>query len=198
LTSASIDSLLGQAERGDRDSESQLIALVYAELRVVAHRCLHREQGALTLSTTALVNEAYLKIVQSGPSPYRHKAYFFAAAAQAMRQVIVDLARVQHSLKRGAGQRPITLDSVEIALDDCAGEMLELDRALTALAAIDPRLARVVEYRYFGGMSEEETARLLGITARTVRRDWRKARAWLYTQLNSDDSGLSSRINPAP
>lgn len=181
-----IGNLLEQAQQGDQAAENRLIELVYEELRIMAHQHLRREYGALTLSTTALVNEAYVKLVDSKNPPFRGQTYFFGAAARAMRQVIIDLARRKKSQKRGAGQQPLTLDVDELAIDACASELLELDEALKDLAQHDARLANIVECRFFGGLTEQQTSDIVGVTARTVRRDWRKARAWLYTQLNND------------
>jgi RNA polymerase sigma factor (TIGR02999 family) len=192
-----ISNLLEQAQQGDQTAEHQLIELVYEELRIMAHHHLRREYGAMTLSTTALVNEAYVKLVDSKQPPFRGRAYFFGAAARAMRQVIVDLARLKMSQKRGAGQRQLTLNVDEVAVDACAAELLELDSALQDLALHDARLANIVECRFFGGLTEQQTSDFVGVTARTVRRDWRKARAWLYTQLNVEADTPTGARQPA-
>lgn len=192
-----ISDLLGQAQQGNRSAQNQLISVVYEELRIMAHQHLRREHGALTLSTTALVNEAYVRLVDAKQPPFRGRAYFFGAAARAMRQVIVDLARVRNSAKHGAGQHQITLDVDQLAVDACASELLELDGALQDLAQVDERLSNVVECRFFGGLTEEQTADVVGVTARTVRRDWRKARAWLYHQMHGNIQ-LSPDSSPPP
>jgi len=161
----------------------QLTPVLYDELRRVAHLQLRRERPDHTLGTTALVHEAYLKLADQTRASFADRAHFLATAAVAMRRVLVDHARTRSREKRGGERVPVTFDE-ELALagDSCDG-LLELDDALDRLAAIAPRLARVVECRFFGGLSDEETADALGTTARTVRRDWVKARGWLYQTL---------------
>jgi RNA polymerase sigma factor (TIGR02999 family) len=158
----------------------------YGELRRLARRQLRRLRPGQTLTTTALVHEAFVKLVK-GPAKAEDRAHFFALAARAMRQVLVDYARRRASGKRGGGVRPTTLDGDSIPVDALADEMLDIDRALTRLEALDERLARIVEWRFFGGMTEDEVADALGVTARTVRRDWQKARAFLLRELSDDD-----------
>jgi RNA polymerase sigma factor (TIGR02999 family) len=177
LTSAGSDPADG-AEIIDR-----LVPLVYEELRAMARRQLGSERDRLTLDTTGLVHEAYLKLVDSAAAPVRSRAYFFGAAARAMRQVLVDAARRRRRLKRGAGKRLVPLEEASVAVDELATGILELDAALGRLAADFQRPAAVVECRYFGGLSEEETAQALDISLRTVRRDWALARAWLLQAL---------------
>lgn len=180
----------------------ELLALVYDELRVMARRQLRRERDSHTLSTTGLVHETYLRLVnQQGVRP-RDRVQFFAIAARAMRQVLIDYARQHRADKRGGAVETITLERVEKALENepAAGQrsylaysvadqraewLLALDDALSRLAAADERLARVVEWRFFGGLSEDETAAALGVTARTVRRDWVKAKDWLRRELEA-------------
>ena len=137
----------------------------------------------MTLSTTALVHEAYLKLVQRSPDRWQNRNHFLAVASLAMRHVLVDCAKARATLKRGGEQRRLTLDEAEVGIDDQAESLLQLDDALARLAAVDPRLVRVVECRFFGGMSEEEIAGALGVTVRTVRRDWVKARILLQQAL---------------
>ena len=161
----------------------RLLPLVYEELRGMAHGYLVRERPGHSLNTTALVHEAYLKLVDQTRAPAQSRAYFFGAAARAMRQILVDHARHRRRQKRGGGQRPVTLEDHYLAADAFAAEVLDLDDALERLAAIEPRAARVVESRFFGGLSVEETAEVLGVSSRTVKRDWIMAKAWLYRTL---------------
>lgn len=160
-----------------------LVPLVYDELRLMARRQLARERRQRTLSTTGLVHEAYLKLVDETRAPVRSRAYFFAAAARAMRQVLVDAARRRNRLKRGSGEAPLDLADFQVAVDGFAADLRGLDEALTRLAALFPRQARVVECRFFGGLSVEETAEALELAPRTVKRDWSLARAWLFREL---------------
>lgn len=161
----------------------RVVPLVYGELRRLAHRQLRLEQHAQTLSTTALVHEAYLRLVGGERVTARGRAYFFASAARAMRQIVVDHARRRRRLKRGGGVPAVALDETIAALDGSRVEVLDLERGLEKLAALAERPARVVECRFYGGLSIEDTALALGVTARTVKRDWAFARAWLYEYL---------------
>jgi RNA polymerase sigma factor (TIGR02999 family) len=167
------------------ESLDDLAATAYDELRAIAHARLAWRGAAGTLSTTALVHEAYLKLAGQSPSRWRDRAHFFAVASLAMRHVLVDFAKARLTLKRGGVRRRITLDDDAIAVDDQADALLQLDDALARLAAREPRLAKVVELRFFGGLSEEEIADSLGVTVRTVRRDWAKARVMLRHVLES-------------
>jgi RNA polymerase sigma factor (TIGR02999 family) len=153
--------------------------LAYQELRAIAHHRLARRERGGTLSTTALVNEAYLKLVDRSRAGFSDRAHFLAVASVAMRHVLIDRARERAALKRGGGGRHVTFDDEQIAVDDQAGALLQLDDALQRLDAWEPRLARVVECRFFGGLTEAETAEALGVTVRTVQRDWVKARILL-------------------
>ena len=165
----------------------RLLPLIYDELREMAHRQLARERRGHTLQTTALVHEAYLRLVDETKVTERGRAYFFAAAARAMRQVLVDYARKRKALKRGGGQAPLNLEDDQIAIDAYAEELIDLDEALERLAALNGRHARVVECRFFGGLSVPETAKALGVSPRTVGYDWSVAQAWLYHQLRGDE-----------
>jgi RNA polymerase sigma factor (TIGR02999 family) len=170
----------------ERAALDGLVALAYDELRAVAHHRLARLGGAgSTLSTTALVHEMYLKLADHSAADWRDRAHFLAVASLAMRHVLVDCAKARRTLKRGGEQRRISLDDVEIGVDEQADALLQLDEALHRLAAVEPRLARVVECRFFGGLTEEEIADALGVTIRTVRRDWAKARVLLRRALES-------------
>lgn len=172
--------LLAAARQGQEGALERIVPLVYDELRRLARRELSREHGARTLQATALVHEAYAKLASGAPPHAEGRAHFLSIAARAMRQVLVDEARRRRTDKRGGDWVRTTLSrgahAVEVALDDC----LALDQALEQL---EPRQRQVVEYRFFGGLEEQEIADLLGVTARTVRRDWVKARAWLYRTL---------------
>ena len=167
-----------QPERVD-----SLVPIVYDALRRIAHRLLAREAERRTLDTTALVHEAYLKLVGNQEIPARGRAYFFGAAARAMRQILVDLARRRGRLARGGGEPTLPLSGVDAAALVIRAEVLEVDEALTRLAARHPRPAQVVECRFFGGLSVAETAETLEVSPRTVKRDWALAQAWLYREL---------------
>jgi RNA polymerase sigma factor (TIGR02999 family) len=169
--------------------------LVYDELRRVAHRHLEREAEGHTLSTTALVHEAYLRLKDHDTGAFNDRVHFFAMAARAMRRILVDHARRHHAAKRGAGARRVPLENLErlsgdgLAVDERADLLVALDEALLRLTALDARQAQVVELRFFGGLTEDETAEALGIGLRTAKRDWAKARSWLYQSLYPDAVG---------
>jgi RNA polymerase sigma factor (TIGR02999 family) len=177
---------------GAPDALDRVLPLVYDELRKVAHRQLGAERASHTFSTTALVHEAYLKLVDQTRAQWSDRAQFFAVAARAMRRILVDYARRHRALRRGGAQRPVPLEALEegdlgaMAAAERADELVALDEALERLAALDERLSRVVECRFFAGLTEAETAEVLGVTARTVARDWVKARGWLYQELRPD------------
>jgi RNA polymerase sigma-70 factor, ECF subfamily len=168
---------------------SAAVALLYDELRELAHRQLAREGGSPTLQTTELVHEAYLRLADDDRVSARGRAYFFAAAAQAMRRVLVDAARRSGAARRGGDLARVTLGEEHAAVDAYASDLLDLDRALDELESDSPRLARVVELRFFGGLSVEETAEAIGVSPRTVKGDWALARAWLHEALARDPSG---------
>jgi len=172
--------------RGDSpESVDRLVALAYHELRAIAHGRLAMRGPAGTLSTTALVNEAYLKLVDQSRAGSYERSHFLAVASLAMRHVLVDRARERVALKRGGVRQRVTLDDAHLAVEAEPDALLELDDAMHRLAAFEPRLARVVECRFFGGLTEPETAEALGITVRTVQRDWVKARVLLRRALVS-------------
>ncbi len=173
---------LAAAAEGDADAFAHAYEAAYAELRQIARRQLRSLSAGHTLVTTALVNEAYLKLAGRRGGP-KDRAHFFALAARAMRQILVDHARARASQKRGGGWRATTLDEAAIPVEALADEMIAIDRALTRLEQVDERLARLVEWRFFGGMTDEEIAEALQITTRTVRRDWQKARGFLHREL---------------
>ena len=185
-TSGPITDLLLELKRGDQDASERLFLLVYDDLHRLAHRALSLEGGEHTLGTTGVVHEAYLKLVDQTRVEWRDRVHFYAIASQAMRRILVDYARRHRRLKRGGGQRPVTLDEGTVALEERSDTLVALDEALSRLATLNPRLSRVVEYRFFGGLTEEEIAEATGVTVRTVRRDWAKARGWLYEELAAD------------
>jgi RNA polymerase sigma factor (TIGR02999 family) len=177
---------LSAARSGDRDAFARAYAAAYDELRRLARRQLRAMRPGDTLATTALVNEAFLKLVRH-PVGCADRHHFFALAARAMRQILVDYARERQSRKRGGGLRQTTLDAENLSVEAIAAEMIDIDAALTRLASVDEWLGRLVEWRFFGGMTEEEIAEAEGIATRTVRRDWQKARAFLYGELRRRD-----------
>jgi RNA polymerase sigma-70 factor (ECF subfamily) len=181
-----ISALLDAAPPGDPTTVDRLVPLIYEELRTMAHRQLGSEHVGYTLGTTALVHEAYLKLAGDRNVANRGRSYFFAAAAHAMRQVLVDRARRRNAAKRGGGADVVTLNEQDAAVDAYAVELLELDDALRRLADRSPRQVRVVEYRFFAGMSVAETAEALGVSTRTVESDWAMARAWLVHALGRE------------
>jgi RNA polymerase sigma factor (TIGR02999 family) len=178
---AEVTSLLRAAGDGDREAFDRLFPLVYAELRAMADRQLRGEAAGHTLQATALVHEAYLKLaVPDGAAAWSDRAHFFGIASRAMRQVLVDHARRRRAHKRGGAWSRTTLSGKPLALDTDPEELLALDAALEGL---EPRQREIVEMRFFGGMTEDEVAAVLGVSDRTVRREWVKARAWLYDAL---------------
>jgi len=168
---------------GGRDVLDQLLPGVYRELCAIAHRQLMVVPAGASLVTSELVHEAYLKLVDQPGAQWQDRAHFFALASVAMRHILVDRAKARTALKRGGTRRPITLDEDVIAVADQAEALLDINEALDGLAETDARLARVVECRFFGGMAEEEIAEALGVTVRTVQRDWAKARMLLRRAL---------------
>jgi RNA polymerase sigma factor (TIGR02999 family) len=177
--------VLTELRSGAQPSLDHVVALTYQELRAIAHRRLVSRGRSGTLSTTALVHETYLKLVDQSRAQWQDRAHFLALASLAMRHVLVDRARERSALKRGGERRRITLDEEALTVEDQPEALLQLDEALTRLAAAEPRLARVVECRFFGGLTEAETAEALEVTARTVQRDWVKARVLLRRSLES-------------
>ena len=168
---------------GDETALQRLMPLVYAELRRLAARYMGRERAGHTLQTSALINEAYLRLVGARGVQWQNRAHFYAVSAGAMRRILVDFARARDNLKRGGGVRPIPLDEQTLAGVTRSADLLALDEALERLAVLSPRQGRVVELRYFGGMTEQEVADVLDISSRTVRHDWQLARAWLHREL---------------
>jgi len=187
-TPGPVTHLLARVSAGDDEAVERLFPLVYQQLRQAAEAALRAERPGHTLQPTALVHEAYLKLVGSGGIPVRDKGHFLSIAARAMRQILVDHARRRGAQKRGRGETPVPLDfpvadSGTMAVD----ELVALDDALEQLSAKSPRLRSVVELRFFAGLNEEQIAESLGITTRTVQRDWVRARAWLYREVYGDE-----------
>jgi len=169
---------------GDKAALDRVIPMVYQELRRLGHRQMRRERAGDTLQTTALVNEAYLRLVDYRRMAPRDRAHFLAIAAQAMRRILIERARSRRSDKRGSNAQRVSLEDVADVADERAVDLVALDDALTSLAAIDARKAQLVELRYFGGLTIEETAEVLGVSTPTVERDWRMARIWLHREIS--------------
>lgn len=185
LSRGEVTLLLERLRQGDREAEDQLLPLVYDELHRIARRFMRRERSGHTLQTTALLHEAYLRLATI-EIDIASRSHFFALAAKQMRRVLVDHARARLSRKRGSGSTPLELKA-EILVIEQPPELIEaLDDALSKLGEIDPRQARIVEMRFFGGLTEEEIGLVLGISARTVKRDWIMAKRWLYARLKSN------------
>jgi RNA polymerase sigma factor (TIGR02999 family) len=178
-----ITQLLARWRDGDRDAFDQLVPLVYRELRHIAARYLNGERAGHTLQSTALVNEAYSRMVQQELPELQNRAHFFAVAAQVMRQILVDHARSRRALKRGGDAVRVSLDYADGEAVPLDGNLIALDEALSALAQLDPQQGRVVELKFFGGLSNEEASSVLQISVSTVKRDWTVARAWLHREL---------------
>jgi len=182
--------LLIEWGQGDKTALDRLTPLVYDEIRRIAHRYVQREREGQTLQTTALVNEAYLRLAGSANISWQNRAHFYAVTAQVMRRILIDHARRRQYVKHGGETQRVAFEDAvsEVALmsQPRASELLALDEALDELARLDPRKGHVVELRYFGGLSLEETAKVLDISLMTVRRDWRAAKAWLYNAVKSE------------
>ncbi len=181
--------LLIEWSKGDKLVLEELFPLVYGELQKIARRYLRGENRAITLQTTALVHEAYLKLIDQNRVEWQNRAHFYGVAAQAMRRILLDNARRRLAGKRGEGAHHISLDGGNVDVsDERAAELVNLDEALERLERADPEKCRIVELRYFGGLSIEETAEVLGVSVATVNRGWRTAKAWLYKELANSDS----------
>jgi len=175
--------LLSALTNGEDGAASKLIPLVYDELRRLAGSYMRRERVDHTLQATALVNEAYLKLIEQRAVNWQSRAHFFGVAAQLMRRILIDYARGHTREKRGGEQKKVSLDEVFLFSEQQADELLAVDDSLNLLAKMDPRQARVVELRFFAGLSVEEAAEALGVSPKTVKRDWSVAKAWLYADL---------------
>ncbi|MBS1791365.1 MAG: sigma-70 family RNA polymerase sigma factor [Acidobacteria bacterium] len=179
-----ITKLLVDWRNGDQEALNQLMPLVYEELRRMANYYMRNERQGHTLQTSALVNEAYLRLVDHENIQWQNRSHFFGLAAQAMRRILVDHARSRNYQKRGGGAEQVSLDEAATLAEDRAAELIALDEALQELAKFDQRKSRIVEMRYFGGLSGEEVAEALGVSTATVSRDWETAKAWLLRELS--------------
>jgi RNA polymerase sigma-70 factor, ECF subfamily len=180
--------LLGQLASGNDGAASRLMPLVYDELRRLAGGYMRRERTDHTLQATALVHEAYLKLVEQRSVNWQGRAHFFGIAAQMMRRILVDHARTHLRDKRGAGEKPVPLDEALVFAPEQSSELVKLDQSLERLAKLDPRQAKIVELRFFGGLNVPDTAKVLGISPITVKRDWAMAKAWLHGDLKTSHS----------
>jgi len=180
-----VTGLLLAWSEGEQTALEKLMPLVYAELHRLAKRYMGREHAGHTLQTSALVNEAYLRLIDARSVRWQNRAHFFAVSAQIMRRILVDFARAKQNLKHGGGARQVTLDEGLVISPESGADLLALDEALERLAVLNERQSRVVELRYFGGLNEDEVAEALKVSPRTVRSDWSLARAWLYRELSS-------------
>jgi RNA polymerase sigma-70 factor (ECF subfamily) len=185
---ADVSGLLQAWGRGDAEARDRLIPLVYQELRRRAAAHLRRERVSHTLQPTALVNEAYIRLVNQSHTPWQNRAQFFGIASMMMRRVLVDRARGRKMIKRSGRWARVTLDDALVQLQPRDVDVLDLDAALTELAALDPRKSQVAELRFFGGLSLQEAAQALGISPATVEREWQAGRAWLYKRLTDRPS----------
>jgi RNA polymerase sigma factor (TIGR02999 family) len=181
-----VTELLARARSGDPSALENVFPLIYDELRRIARQQLRNEPDGHTLSPTALVHEAYMRLIDYSRMEWTGRAHFMSVAATAMRRILVDHARGHRSLKRGGALRRVSLDAVELADEERAELLVAVDEALVRLKELDPRQAKVVECRFFGGMTEEETAEALGIGLRTAKRDWAKAKSWLHKELAAE------------
>ena len=183
---AEITRLLQAWRGGDEKAFECLAPLVYGELRKIAHGYMRREREGVTLQATALVNEAYLRLVDAGNVDWQARAHFFAVSAQIMRRILVDAARSRLRAKRGGHEVKLNLDEMPDLAAGRSADVVALDDALDALTKLDPRKAKVIELRFFGGLSVEETAAVLKVSPQSVMRDWRLARSWLMRELSRD------------
>lgn len=187
LDTNEISTLLRAWNAGDQGALSALTPIVYNELRRLAHHYMERERPGHTLQTTALVNEAYMRLVDYKRMQWQDRAHFFAVSAQVMRRILVDHAR-SHNVKRGGAVQHVALDEIAIVSGDRTGDLVALDDAMNALARVDLRKVQIIEMRFFGGLSVEETAEVLKVSPATVRRDWSIAKLWLYRELGGGTS----------
>jgi RNA polymerase sigma-70 factor, ECF subfamily len=187
-SASSVTELLAKAGSGDTSALANVFPLIYEELHRLAQQQLRREPDGHTLSPTALVHEAYMRLIDYSRMEWTGRAHFMAVASTAMRRILVDHARSHRSIKRGGALKRVPIESVDLATEDRAELLIAVDDALSKLKEIDERQARVVECRFFGGMTEEETAEALGIGLRTAKRDWAKAKMWLHREIAAEQS----------
>jgi RNA polymerase sigma-70 factor, ECF subfamily len=184
-----VTKLLRAWSQGEEAALEELLPLVHQELHRLAHRYMFGERPGRTLQTTALVNEAYLRLLGSRKVGWQNRAHFFAISAQLMRRILVDSARERISKKRGGGAQKVVFDEEQMGLPEQGLDLVALDDALKALAEVDPRISKVVELRFFGGLSVEETGAVLRVSPDTVMRDWKLAKAWLKREMRREKSG---------
>ena len=188
-----VTQLLADWGKGDRSALDKLLPLVHSELRRIAQRQMSQERPGHTLQATALVNEAYLKLAGQQGFDWQNRAHFFAVCAQVMRHILIDHARAHARDKRGGGAVKVSLNDALVVADDQASHFIALDEALRRLESLDPQKGKIVELRYFGGLSIEEAAEVLNISPRTVRREWQRAKAWLYRMMTE---GIEDETRP--
>jgi RNA polymerase sigma factor (TIGR02999 family) len=186
--------LLAELTKGNKTAASKLIPMVYDELRRLAGGYMRRERSDHTLQATALVHEAYLKLVEQRSVDWQSRAHFFGIAAQVMRRILVDHARGHLRDKRGGGQRAVPLDEALVFAPEQSLELVKMDAALDRLTKLDPRQGKIVELRFFGGLTVEETAEMLGISPKTVKRDWSMAKAWLHGELKTSHGDTTGKL----
>jgi RNA polymerase sigma-70 factor, ECF subfamily len=193
---AEVSALLAEVARGNQAAQEQLVPLVYSELKKLARTYMRRERDGHTLQTTALVHEAYLKLVRNQTPNWQGRSHFFGIAAQLMRQILIDHARGRLRDKRGGAPVVLPLNEALAFSPEHSEELVKLDEALVRLAKLDARQSHIVELRFFGGLNVEETAEFLGISPKTVKRDWAVAKAWLHGELRRSDGNLSKTMGP--
>jgi RNA polymerase sigma-70 factor (ECF subfamily) len=186
-----VTALLGQLAKGDESAATKLIPLIYDELRRLAGAYMRRERPNHTLQPTALVNEAYLKLIEQRDVDWKGRAHFLGIAAQIMRRILIDHARAHLRDKRGCGVTPVPLEEGLVFAPEQSSELVELDAALKRLEGFDPRQSKIVELRFFGGLNVEQTAEAIGISPTTVKREWSLAKAWLHGELKASHDGLA-------
>jgi RNA polymerase sigma factor (TIGR02999 family) len=186
FTPEQVTQMLVDWGNGDKTALDRLMPLVYDELRRLARHYMRRERAGHTLQTTALVNEAYMRLVDQRDVRWQNRAHFFAIAAQLMRRILVDQARKRHNTKRGGDLRKVSLDEAALVAEERGADVIALDEALKELEAIDERKSKVVELRFFGGLNIEETAEVMAISPATVQREWSMAKAWLYREISGE------------
>jgi len=193
LSSSELTQLLADWGNGDRSALDKLFPLVHSELRRIAQRQMSQERPGHTLQATALVNEAYLKLAGQQGFDWQNRAHFFAVCAQVMRHILIDHARAHARDKRGGGAVKVSLNDALVVAEDQAAHFIALDEALRVLERLDPQKSKIVELRYFGGLSIEEAAEVLNVSPRTVRREWQRAKAWLYRMMTE---GIEDETRP--
>lgn len=183
MAPGNVTQLLHELTGGNRAVVDELTPLIYQELKRIAGGHLRNERPGHTLQATALVHEAYIKLIDQRSASWQGRAHFFGIASQIMRRILLDYAKAKHREKRGGGARKTSFDEALVVAEERTSDLIQIDEALTRLEALDPRQAKVVELRFFGGLSVEETAEALGVSAPTVKREWAMARAWLHREL---------------